>query len=56
MTLLSLISHEQNGNLNVASDVNCIRINYKPLLKMTMKITPFELPGRVFSPTSFVHR
>ena len=34
----------------------CITINYKPLLEMTLKITPFELPGRVFSPTSFVHR
>ena len=41
MTLLSLISHEQNGNLNVASDVNCIRINYKPLVEITLKITPF---------------
>ena len=56
MTLLGLISQEQNGNLNVASDVNCIKINCKPLLEMTLKITPFELPGRVFSPTSFVHR
>ena len=34
----------------------CVTINYKPLLEMTLKITPFELPGRVFSPTSFVHR
>ena len=47
MTLLGLISQERNRNLNVASDVNCIRINYKPLLEMTLKITPFELPGMV---------